>query len=135
MAKVKVSDSEKRRNTLPGTSDNFDLELLDKYLNGKTIQELSHELYLAKGQVDMRIKIVLKAIVAFLGEKVPDELIRSPLVYRTYWLNTLKEYHLLRTIRNPSSQFSIFLLFFKGRTQAERIRMLNELEQYAYDQP
>ena len=43
---------------------------------------------------------------------------------------SIRHYQFLRSIRNPSSQFSIFLLYFKGRTYAEKLLMVENLEKY-----
>lgn len=133
MAKARVSEVEKKRNVLPGSSESFDLVILKEYLNGRSIEALSNDRFIAKGQVDLRIKMTLKAITAFLDEKVPDKYYSSPLSYKNYWLNSVQQYQLLEVIRNPASQFSVFLIYFKNCSQAERLRMFGELETYVYD--
>jgi hypothetical protein len=132
MSKQKISESEIKRNALPGVKESFDLDMLEKYLDGMSIEALSNERFLPPGQVDLRIKITLKTITAFLGEKVPDRYYQVAPAFKLYWKNSIRQYQLLRMIRNPNSQFSIFLIYFKGCTKEERLRMFSELEPYVY---
>jgi hypothetical protein len=133
MAKAKISPSEVQKNALPRATDSFDLDLLMVHLAGASIGEISATRFISPGQVDLRIKITLKAITAFLSEKVPERYYQVPVAYKTYWENTIRQYRLLSKLRSPHSQFSVFLIYFKGCTREERIRILSELEGYTYE--
>lgn len=134
--RFKVSDDEMKRNTLPMmASENFDLELLEEHLRGKSIKVLSGERYISQGDVGLKIKVTMKAISAFIGEQdVPEAMFRDPGKYRVYWVNSIGHFKTLRHIRNPHSQFSVFLMFFKKCSLSERIRMFEELESYLNDE-
>jgi len=133
MAKAKISPSEVQKNALPRATDSFDIDILTLHLAGASIEEISSTRFISRGQVDLRIKITLKAITAFLSEKVPDRYYQVPAAYKTYWENTIRQYRLLSKLRSPHSQFSVFLVYFKGCTRAERIRILAELEAHTYE--